>query len=1132
MGDKPALRSISDVMGNVYTFRWSTVVSGGKTYYDNLVKVEKPKGAAWFDVENTWDYAGYKNAQGNSRSGIKVVSQEDPYNNQTTFSYNNTPYYTEETTPEGNTLKFYHDNAHVPPSRFDDQTDKSMQFTKDVHNRVTSVTDRMGNTTSVLYHAETGKIASITNNKGNIITYHYTAQDQTFADLDTPANTVSFTFYNLTKIDYPDGTNIQFTYDASGNILTSIDRTGKTRTYAYNDRGQVTQITNPTGGVATFTYNADATPASSTDSGTGVTTYQYDAYKRLIKITHPDATFVQMAYDLNNRMTSVTDELGKTYTYAYDANGNMTSATDPNSKASQYAHDLMDRVNETTNRRGKKSQLAYDSMNRLQSVTDPNGNKTQYAYNSRDWMNQVTDPGSKLWQIAYDDEGLISSMTTPMTRTTSIGRDKLGFVTSITDPMGNEATLIRDTLSRITQTTDPMNRQTGYGYDNRGFLTSVTLPVVGSTQYTWNNLGLLSKITDFNNKAWDFTYTNMGKLSTLTDPLNQTLQYAYDQRGRLNQITYPDTTTQTRTLSASGNISRKLWSDGLDLQFTFDDLNRLTASENITLTYNEVGQVTSTANPSISFGATYDNGGRVETVAYADGLFTVTYTYDARSLLTKVTDTLTNTTLQFTHDDDGRLTGITRSNNQNTTFTLDTASRVTKIQHETLGEMAYTYNAAGEVTKLDYTLPLDPADYLTNATENFTFDAASQVSATGYAYDTRVRLIASPNDSFSWDGATRLTSTSNATMTYNGLNDLSTRTESGQTTRYYYNYALGLHPIIAERDETGNQWKRFYVLTPRGTLLYMIDAVDNNKVYCYHFDKTGNTLFLTDAAGTITDKYAYTPYGKLLAHEGSNTQPFTFVGAWQIRREGSGLYQMRARYYDAVTVRFVSREPLWPRIGKPGALNPYQYAAKNPVKFVDVTGADSGDAPDNDMWEYSDNNDGWKDVDDVKDHVEQLQNAEDNLRLSEELRNNPDKGYDWQRDYNRQAIKRIKKVIKQLKQDLGREKAKDKDKFIVIDGFRDKTTHSVIEGMIEGRGSSTYFPGEGSDDVPDNDLHEWAEGNDGWLELADPQVKKHIGKREAIKKVPALLNVKVKPSFDWTGSTPTLKQQQFHLAPH
>jgi RHS repeat-associated protein len=125
----------------------------------------------------------------------------------------------------------------------------------------------------------------------------------------------------------------------------------------------------------------------------------------------------------------------------------------------------------------------------------------------------------------------------------------------------------------------------------------------------------------------------------------------------------------------------------------------------------------------------------------------------------------------------------------------------------------------------------------------------------------------------------------------------------------------------------------------------MIDASNGNKVYFYHFDRTGSTLALTDSSGTVTDSYAYTPYGAVIGHQGTTIQPFTYAGRFGVRQEGpstgSGgtLYQMRARYYDAVTGRFLSREPLWPNLSDPRQLNPYAYALNNPADNVDVTGA-------------------------------------------------------------------------------------------------------------------------------------------------------------------------------------------------
>ena len=179
-----------------------------------------------------------------------------------------------------------------------------------------------------------------------------------------------------------------------------------------------------------------------------------------------------------------------------------------------------------------------------------------------------------------------------------------------------------------------------------------------------------------------------------------------------------------------------------------------------------------------------------------------------------------------------------------------------------------------------------------------------------------------------------------AHMTYNGFGYPSTCSDGAQLTSYHYNHGIGNHPMVGERDETGTAWQRYYVYTPQGLLMYLIDVSEGNSVSFYHADQVGTTLFLTDSSGSVTDAYAYTPYGRLLGHTGSSDQQFTYIGTRGVRQvtTGGNVYQMGLRYYDALTGRFTSRDVMSPMPGVPRSLNPYQYGYCNPLRYVDSSG--------------------------------------------------------------------------------------------------------------------------------------------------------------------------------------------------
>jgi len=794
----------------------------------------------------------------------------------------------------------------------------------------TVVVDRRGNLTRLAYHGPSGYVSAITNTDGTATTFAYTNRTAGGA-----------TFFNLTQVTYADGTSERFAHDTNGNVITRIDRAGKTFAFTHNSRGQVLTAENPLGGVATFTYHSNGALASRDDTDTGTTTFFVDPFSRLTNIVHPDGTSIKVMYDANDRLTSLTDGRTNTYTFFYDDNGNLTHVTDPLSHTAEFVYDTGDRRIRTIDRLGRTADVAYDALEHVVALTNRSGHVTQFSYDSRRVLFALTDPGSQMWN--YNEiEGSLISFANPLGQMSRIQRDPLDYAVGLINPLNQTNLLVRDSLHRVTQTIDPLLRTNRFSYDERGLLTNSASPVIGSAGYERNNLGRLSRINDLNGSQWHFSYTPMGRRLSSRDPLGRTNQFAYDLRGRRVRTVFADGSSVSNSFDAVGNRTRRLYSDGTDLQYGFDPRNRLISADDLTRAYDANGRLTNTISSGVSFGAAYDAGGRLTNITYNAGAFAVTYTYDSRNRLISVSDSLTGTQLDFNYDNAGRLIGITRPNSVNGTYTHDAAGRLARIQEGTIIDLNYTLDAAAQITNLNYTLPLDPTNGFGNSSSNWTYDAAHQINSPGYHYDARGRLTNAPGKSFRYDAASRLTQINSATLAYNGANDIVTRSEAGTTTRYFYNHALGMRPIVAEKNDSTGQILRYYVWSPGGTLLYLIDAANGNAVRYFHFDRVGSTLALTDSAGAVTDSYAYTPYGELLGRTGSSAQPFLFVGRYGVRSEpAAALYHMRARYYDPASARFLTRDPVWPVLRQPKSLDPYQYALGDPTRFIDPLGLQS-----------------------------------------------------------------------------------------------------------------------------------------------------------------------------------------------
>jgi RHS repeat-associated protein len=802
-----------------------------------------------------------------------------------------------------------------------DAAGKRAMFAYDSKSRLISNVDRLGNTTSIAYDATSGFPASVTDALGNVTTFSYAAQTQG-----------PFTFFNLTKITFADRTAVTFTYDAQGDVLTASDQAGKITTYTYNSRGQVLSITNSVGGLTTANYNSDGTVASVKSPVGDVTTYTYDAQKRPVKVIFADNTSRSFVWDAMDHLLSMTDERGKMSRLTYDANDNLQSVTDALNQSTYYGYDTDDLRTSVTDELGRTSRVAYDALGSITASTNANGERTAFAYDNLSRLRSIADPTGNGPSFSYDAEGRLATANDALANTTSFDTDQLGRTTRITTPLGEKAGLTYDGLGRLTSATDPLLRQTAYGYDSRGLLTSVTAPGGIGTAYTRDALGSITKVTDPNGGAWTASYDSMGRVNSWTDPIGHTIALGYDARNRVSSLTSPEGSAAL-TYDAAGNLIRTRYTDGTDLQFTYDDNSRITGANGVQLAYDAAGRIVRSNGLTV----TRDAIGRITSIGYPQGL--VTYSYDARGLVSAVSDWLGGR-VTLNYNAAGDLVSLGRSNGVTGRFTYDADRRlagiVDSIGDTTLLEITLSRDSAGQIVSADRNLPQAP-DAGPSGTLPLGYDAAHQV--TGATYDQLGRMTGSLGRKYVWDLESRLTSYSGAdgaaSFTYDGFGQRIARTApDGTTQNYVLNFATALPSVAAVKS--GATDLRYYVYLPDGSLLYSIEAGDNSRHF-FSFDETGSTAMLTADDGSITDAYSISPYGETVVHRGASDNPFTFQGRWGVAQEPVlGLYYMRFRWYDGVAARFLSRDPL--NSVDPRDINPYQYAAGNPMSYTDPLG--------------------------------------------------------------------------------------------------------------------------------------------------------------------------------------------------
>ena len=869
-------------------------------------------------VDNTYDGSG------------KVVSQKDAYNQVTSIAYNfPNPGDATVTNPDNSQMVAHHDN-YIRKTSVKDELGFTKTFSYDANSNETDFTNENNQNETRLFDNDGNQLTDTL--PGSKITHiDYNSFNSPILITDAKGNQKRF-YYNssnndLDSIRYPDNSLQVFYYNNEGQVIQSVDGNGNSTTYTYSAAGDLLSI-KTFAGIKQFAYDAAGRKISSTDEKGHTTTYNYDNNDNIIKITDPLSRTIENTYDANNQLLSVKDKKGLITTYAYDKKGRKISSANPKGGVTKYAYDVRDNLISVTDPDNKVVSYTYDAKGRKTSATNALGT-TQYQYDGVGNLIKIIDPTNKTIQYTYTATNKKQSQE---------------------DGLGNTVKYSYDLNDNLISVTDALNRATAYGYDGMNRIVSVEDAASKTTLVTYDKNGNKKTVVDPNGHTRTYSYDAVNRLVSYKDAAGNNYTYSYDSAGNNITLTKP-TGTIGKVFDAANRVITVNNSTGNNYHFSYDnDDNVISMSNNVGTTnmvydnLNQLEQYQDPYNKTVSF--TYDAAGKKTSVIYP-GSKTVTYSYDGANNLKSVTDWLSHT-FTYTYDAAGRITQLLYPNATHCDYEFDNAgrliSKVNSLSNNTIiSSSLFTLDAIGNriAEKRIGEVPagLSPLSraysygnddrMLSDSIWNFVNDNSGNRTSETKGIKTASYSFSVDNLLDSWTDSLG----NNNTYSYDPLGHRISKIVGASTDKYVLDISSGLSQILQITD-AGGVLKSNYVYGLG--LLESIDA-SGNPLY-YHFDAQHNTTALTNQSGVIKDTYTYDPFGTMLNHAGTTMQPFTFLGEYGVEQESSTLYYARARYYDAVNGRFLSKD-LYPfDLNNPQTINRYVYGTNNPLVVFDYSG--------------------------------------------------------------------------------------------------------------------------------------------------------------------------------------------------
>ncbi len=470
-------------------------------------------------------------------------------------------------------------------------------------------------------------------------------------------------------------------------------------------------------------------------------------------------------------------------------------------------------------------------------------------------------------------------------------------------------------------------------------------------------------------------YYSNGNVQYRDDGNDNRTKYSYDPFNRLQFQYYPNTTGSGHNASdyqryyydQYGRAYQTRQRDGSLILSSFDDLGRTTlidapgTADDVSFTYDNLGRVLTTtqdgdtitnvydalsrrlsettANGTVSY--EYDLAGRGTKIIYPGSGLYVNYDYNVAGQVTAIRENGATSGIgllaEYTYNDQGRRTNITRGNGVDTNLGFDVLSRLTSLENDVAGTaddqtLTFTHIASNQIATRANSNSAYDWDGSSILSESFNINGLNQVLSAAIGnitYDARGNTVAAGSKTYGYDIFNQLTSAVgsgvNASMDYDPVGRLSEVTGSGVTTKFVYSGSQ----MIAETNSSGATLRRYVHGPGVDEPIVWYEGSGTTDRRWLMSDNQGSITAITNASGTVTSKNRYNEYG---VPDLNNTGRFQYTG--QVWLAEADIYHYKARAYDPYLGRFLQTDP----IGYAAGMNMYAYVGGDPVNRIDPTG--------------------------------------------------------------------------------------------------------------------------------------------------------------------------------------------------